>query len=226
MRVPKLLIFFFMLGAAIISYIAVAVHSEVEMLHAFDASDKKTETAAGPSTTDASAESSSKTEPTSDSSVDSSSDTDTEPTSDTSSESPPESSSISASTTEVSDNVETKDTYSKLVAPSIKAKNGKSPRLDIAFCIDTTSSMQGEIDTVKAKVKSMVTKIGQSKQHPIVRVGLVAYRDNGDDYVTKVFQFSGNIDDVVKAISDLAAEGGGDGTRSGRPGIAHSHQRS
>jgi len=92
----------------------------------------------------------------------------------------------------------------------MKIKNGMRPRLDVAFCIDTTASMQGEIDTVKAKVKSMVTKIAQSNRHPIVRVGLVAYRDNDDNYVTKVFQFSENIDSVVHAISDITADGGGD----------------
>ena len=107
--------------------------------------------------------------------------------------------------------VDTKDTYSKLLGPATKAKDGKRARLDVAFCIDTTSSMQGEIDTVKAKVKSMVSKLSSSKEKPIVRVGLVAYRDQGDDYVTKVFPFSENIDKVVKDISDLAAEGGGDG---------------
>jgi len=104
-----------------------------------------------------------------------------------------------------------KDTYSKLLAPAAKAKNGKRARLDVAFCIDTTSSMQGEIDTVKAKVKSMVNNLSRSKEKPIVRVGLVAYRDQGDDYVTKVFPFSENIDQVVKDISELSAEGGGDG---------------
>lgn len=109
--------------------------------------------------------------------------------------------------TEIDDN----DTYSKLVGPALKSKDGQRPHLDVAFCIDTTSSMQGEIDTVKAKVKSMVTQISASKEKPIVRVGLVAYRDKGDDFVTKVFDFSDNIDEVVRNISELNAEGGGDG---------------
>jgi uncharacterized protein YegL len=104
-----------------------------------------------------------------------------------------------------------KDTYSKLVGPALKSSFGERKHLDVAFCIDTTSSMQGEIDTVKAKVKSMVNEIRKSKEKPIVRVGLVAYRDKGDEYVTKVFPFSENIDQVVKDISELSAEGGGDG---------------
>lgn len=90
-------------------------------------------------------------------------------------------------------------------APAEKA------RIDLAFCIDTTGSMQSEIDTVKAKTKEIVAKLSGSKPVPHVRVGLVAFRDRGDEYVTKVFPFSDDIDAVVKDISSLKADGGGDG---------------
>lgn len=86
----------------------------------------------------------------------------------------------------------------------------RRPHLDIAFCIDTTGSMQNEIDNVKSKVKELVAKLAVGKPAPIVRVGLIAYRDRGDDYVTKAFPFSDNIDSVVKDISNLEADGGGD----------------
>ena len=84
------------------------------------------------------------------------------------------------------------------------------PKIDLAFCIDTTGSMQGEIDVVKTKTKEIVAKLSGTKPIPEIRVGLVAYRDRGDTYVTKVFQFSGNVDQVVKDISSLQADGGGD----------------
>lgn len=93
------------------------------------------------------------------------------------------------------------------------------PRMDLAFCIDTTSSMQGEIDLVKAKVKELVAKLGSGKPAPQIRVGLVAYRDRGDDYVTKVFPFSDDIDKVVKDISSLQAQGGGDGPEAVNQGL-------
>lgn len=86
----------------------------------------------------------------------------------------------------------------------------RRPHLDIAFCIDTTGSMQNEIDNVKSKVKELVAKLAGGKPAPVVRVGLVAYRDRGDDYVTKAFPFSANIDNVVKDIANLEADGGGD----------------
>lgn len=90
-------------------------------------------------------------------------------------------------------------------------KSSEKPRIDLAFCIDTTGSMQSEIDTVKAKTKEIVAKLSGSKPAPDVRVGLVAFRDRGDEYVTKVFQFNNDIDQVVKDISSLKANGGGDG---------------
>jgi Mg-chelatase subunit ChlD len=85
------------------------------------------------------------------------------------------------------------------------------PHMDLAFCIDTTGSMQGEIDMVKAKTKSLVAQLSVGKPSPVVKVGVVAYRDIGDAYVTKVFPFSDDIDRVVKDISELKADGGGDG---------------
>ena len=94
---------------------------------------------------------------------------------------------------------------------TITKKSVARPHMDLAFCIDTTSSMQSEIDMVKKKTKSLVAQLAAGKPAPIVRVGVVAYRDLGDAYVTKVFPFTDDIDKVVKDISDLQAQGGGDG---------------
>lgn len=100
---------------------------------------------------------------------------------------------------------------SSLYANEDAADHAKAkPHIDLAFCIDTTGSMRGEIEAVKTKTREIVAKLGGSKPTPVIRVGLVAYRDRGDQYVTKVFQFSENIDQVVKDISSLNADGGGD----------------
>ncbi|MDX6771009.1 MAG: VWA domain-containing protein [Elusimicrobiota bacterium] len=44
-----------------------------------------------------------------------------------------------------------------------------------------------------------------------MRMGLVAFRDKGDDYVTKVTPLSENLDRVFNDLSALSAGGGGDG---------------
>lgn len=87
----------------------------------------------------------------------------------------------------------------------------KRPRMDLAFCIDTTGSMQSEIDMVKAKVKELVAKLASGKPAPDIRVAMVAFRDRGDEYVTKNYAFTDDIDQFVKDIQDLKANGGGDG---------------
>jgi Mg-chelatase subunit ChlD len=92
----------------------------------------------------------------------------------------------------------------------VKSNIATRPHMDLAFCIDTTGSMQNEIDMVKTKTREMVAKLSSGKPAPIIRIGLVAYRDNGDQYVTKVFPFTSDIDKVVKDISSLKADGGGD----------------
>jgi len=86
----------------------------------------------------------------------------------------------------------------------------KRPRMDLAFCIDTTGSMQGEIDMVKEKVKELVAKLASGKPAPDIRVGMVAFRDKGDRYVTRTYQFTQDIDNFVAEISSLDADGGGD----------------
>lgn len=86
----------------------------------------------------------------------------------------------------------------------------RTPHIDLAFCIDTTGSMQGELDAVKSKTKEIVAQLGGSKPTPVIRVAVVAFRDRGDEYVTKVFPFTDDIDKVVKDIQELQANGGGD----------------
>lgn len=102
-------------------------------------------------------------------------------------------------------------TNALLPAGSLAAdSSAKRPHMDLAFCIDTTGSMSGEIEMVKQKTKEIVAKLASGKPAPVIRVGLVAYRDRGDQYVTKLFPFTDDIDKIVKDISGLQAAGGGD----------------
>lgn len=98
----------------------------------------------------------------------------------------------------------------KTALPDAKEQKKERPQMDLAFCIDTTGSMQGEIDMVKEKVKSLTAKLCTGKPAPIVRIGLVAFRDRGDTYVTRVYPFTDDVDSFVKDISSLQADGGGD----------------
>ncbi len=56
----------------------------------------------------------------------------------------------------------------------------------MVFVLDTTGSMGGLIEGAKQRIWGIVNEVQQSPARPDVRVGLVAYRDNGDAYVTQV----------------------------------------
>ena len=49
---------------------------------------------------------------------------------------------------------------------------------------------------------------------PEIRMGLVAYRDRGDTYVTRVVDLSSDLDTVYATLMDFRAGGGGDGPES------------
>src|SRR5262245_56341187 len=64
-------------------------------------------------------------------------------------------------------------------------KTTPSPTLEMVFVLDTTGSMAGLLDGAKQRIWSIVNEVMLTESRPAVRVGLVAYRDRGDQYVTK-----------------------------------------
>src|SRR5450755_2750150 len=84
------------------------------------------------------------------------------------------------------------------------------PTVEVAFVLDTTGSMGGLIDGAKRKIWSIATAIVDSNPDADIRMGLVAYRDIGDDYVTRTFDLTTDIQDLYANLLELKARGGGD----------------
>lgn len=84
------------------------------------------------------------------------------------------------------------------------------PRIDVVFVLDTTGSMGGLIEGAKQKIFSIASRIAQGKPTPQVRVGLVAYRDVGDEYVTRRYDLTEDLDGIFTHLRKLQADGGGD----------------
>lgn len=81
--------------------------------------------------------------------------------------------------------------------------------VDIVFVVDTTGSMQDDIDAVKAKLSALVD--GLAKTNPDYQCGVVGYKDLKDDYLTKNFQALTHDKAAIQSgISALRAGGGGD----------------
>ena len=85
------------------------------------------------------------------------------------------------------------------------------PRVEVVFALDTTGSMSGMIEGAKRKVWSLAQYIANGQPKPELRVGLVAYRDRGDAYVTRFYDLSGDLDQVFEHLQTFEADGGGDG---------------
>jgi hypothetical protein len=68
--------------------------------------------------------------------------------------------------------------------------------------------MGGLIEGAKRKIWSIATAIVDSDAD--IRMGLVAYRDIGDDYVTRTFDLTTDIQDLYANLLELKARGGGD----------------
>jgi hypothetical protein len=70
--------------------------------------------------------------------------------------------------------------------------------------------MSGLIQTAKEKIWSIATTMASAQPTPEIRIGLVAYRDRGDQYVTRLVDLSEDLDSVYATLMDFEAGGGGD----------------
>ena len=84
------------------------------------------------------------------------------------------------------------------------------PTVEVAFVLDTTGSMSGLLEGAKRKIWSIATTIADTHADADIRMGLVAYRDIGDDYVTQTFNLTTDIQDLYANLLELKARGGGD----------------
>ena len=87
-------------------------------------------------------------------------------------------------------------------------------QIEVVFILDTTSSMSGLIQAAKEKIWSIASTMASSEQAPDIKMGLVAFRDRGDTYVTKVLDLSQDLDSMYAQLMDFKAQGGGDGPES------------
>jgi von Willebrand factor type A domain len=84
------------------------------------------------------------------------------------------------------------------------------PIVEVAFVLDTTGSMGPLIESAKRKIWSIATTLIDCSPDADIRMGLVAYRDIGDEYVTKKFDLTTDIQGLYADLLQLRARGGGD----------------
>ena len=95
-------------------------------------------------------------------------------------------------------------------SPAAANTSAAKPVVEVAFVLDTTGSMGPLIESAKRKIWSIATAIVDANPGAEIRMGLVAYRDVGDDYVTKTFNLTTDIQDLYANLLEFKARGGGD----------------
>ena len=87
--------------------------------------------------------------------------------------------------------------------------NHAARALDLMLVIDTTGSMGDELRYLQAELTDIVASIEASHPGLDTRIGLTLYRDIGDEYVVREFDFTSNIEQLQANLAAQRASGGG-----------------
>jgi Mg-chelatase subunit ChlD len=101
-------------------------------------------------------------------------------------------------------------------APTPQSK----PRIEVCFVLDTTGSMGGLIEGAKQKIWSIANEMISAQPTPELKLGLIGYRDRGDEYVVKSFSLTDDIDAIYGHLREFQAGGGGDARESVNEALA------
>jgi len=114
--------------------------------------------------------------------------------------------------------------WSQILNAKSQASESK-PRIEVCFVLDTTGSMGGLIEGAKQKIWSIANEMISTKPTPELKLGLIGYRDRGDEYVVKSFQLTDDIDSIYGHLRDFKAEGGGDEPESVNEALAEAIEK-
>jgi len=95
-------------------------------------------------------------------------------------------------------------------AAQVRTQPAAHTTLDIALVIDTTGSMGDEIAYLQTEFLAISSSIESSYPGAEQRWSLVLYRDRGDVYTTRPFDFETNPEVFRQHLAEQSAGGGGD----------------
>ena len=109
--------------------------------------------------------------------------------------------------------------WQPLFATTAPTRQSK-PRIEVCFVLDTTGSMGGLIEGAKQKIWSIANEMISAQPTPELKLGLIGYRDRGDEYVVKSFRLTDDIDAIYGHLREFQAGGGGDAPESVNEALA------
>jgi len=92
-----------------------------------------------------------------------------------------------------------------------KANGGGSRDVEVAFSFDTTGSMYACLAEVRRGLKEAIVRL--KKDVPGIRIAIIAHGDYCDarsTYVTKIMNFSTDVEALLKFVQEVGSTGGGD----------------
>ena len=103
-------------------------------------------------------------------------------------------------------------TASELEAARVQANAEQSARseLDVQLVLDTTGSMGDELSYLQSEFDSIATQVRTRFPNVTPRWSLVVYKDHGDVYVAKGFEFTTDTNKFRSNLRAQSAGGGGD----------------
>lgn len=104
----------------------------------------------------------------------------------------------------------TADNASKAHSIEIGSDKQTQKSLDLSLIVDTTGSMSDELNYIQKELENVIERAAKGNGNIPVRLSVSFYRDDGDEYVVRSFDFTDNISEAVKKLSEQWADGGGD----------------
>jgi hypothetical protein len=98
------------------------------------------------------------------------------------------------------------DDLVKKIGAILEKEKGKT--LDLVLCLDTTSSMQDDINSVRKALIPMLRDLIGS--FPNFRIGMVLYKDYFDEYLNRIIPFTTNFDSFQQTLNAIRVNGGRD----------------
>ncbi|MEO7446306.1 MAG: vWA domain-containing protein [Ferruginibacter sp.] len=82
--------------------------------------------------------------------------------------------------------------------------------IDVSFVVDATGSMGDELNYLKTELNDVISRAKAAHPTASFKTSAVYYRDEGDDYLTRVSPFTSNTATTLSFINAQSAGGGGD----------------
>ena len=92
----------------------------------------------------------------------------------------------------------------------LSIENSLNNIIQLMFVIDTTGSMGDEIRYLQSEIADVIKRVKDDNNQITIYLSLLFYRDQGDEYVTRYFDFTTDIEAQIANLAKQYAKGGGD----------------